>query len=388
MKTRYQLAIFLLMTAFGLQSCSKQGASGEQSSLTEPASVRAVDVLMYAKKDLAKVGIQIGQLAIGSYEKTVFATGIIDLPPQNIATICLFTPGIISSIKVYPGVKVSKGDVLCEVSHPDIISIQEEYLKSKSQLVQIKAEAERMAVLSQEDAVAIKRSQVARADLNALKYKIESLEQKILEIGLNPSLIEKQGIFVKVPVRATLSGYVQDVLVNQGKMVQMGEALFNLIDPSHMHLELKVFEKDAASIRDGQTISFSTKANPNQWYPASIYVAGKALDNTTNTVSIHGHFHQENHKLLAGSTVSAKINVGDARGIVLPSGAFVKSEGKAIVYQVVKDGKDSIGLKAVLISNFQEEGSQIIVEKLQSNTSKWVINGADMVFTANLEEEE
>lgn len=73
----------------------------------------------------------------------VDASGRLEVPPQNEATVTAIIGANVSSIEVIEGDKVSKGQVLAYISHPDLINLQTAYINSWSQLQYLELEYQR-----------------------------------------------------------------------------------------------------------------------------------------------------------------------------------------------------------------------------------------------------
>jgi hypothetical protein len=78
---------------------------------------------------------------------SVFANGIIDVPPQNKSYIAMPFGGYIKEIKVLDGMMVQKGQVLLVVEHPEIIQLQQTYLELQGQMEFLSADLERQKQL-------------------------------------------------------------------------------------------------------------------------------------------------------------------------------------------------------------------------------------------------
>lgn len=74
---------------------------------------------------------------------SIFANGMIDVPPQNKSFISVPFGGYIRDIKVLDGMRVTKGQVLLVVEHPEIIQLQQDYLEVQGNMEYLKAEMDR-----------------------------------------------------------------------------------------------------------------------------------------------------------------------------------------------------------------------------------------------------
>jgi membrane fusion protein, heavy metal efflux system len=334
------------------------------SNKQEPPAEEEKPLLAFSQKQLASVGILLGKVEAVSMADEVSATGIIDVPPQNMATISTFIQGKVSGINTYPGVKVSKGTILCYLTHPDIITFQEQYVKANAALMLAESEMQRQTNLTKEEATTTKKLQTATSELATMKADVQSLEAKLVLFNINSNQV-KSGQFVnRIAIRASISGFVKEVLVNEGKTVAANEALFTVINTDHLHLELKVYERDSYKIKDGQAIVFSVRSQPDKFYNATIYVAGKNLD--------------------------AKIKVGTSSQLTLPSTSILEEGKNHFVFVGIKEGANVFFEKQEIKVGATSKGFTIIQNPKQWKDKNIVVKNADFLEAQinNSEEEE
>jgi cobalt-zinc-cadmium efflux system membrane fusion protein len=297
--------------------------------------------------------------------------------------------GKVSGINIYPGVQVKKGTVLCYLTHPDILQMQQQYVKARANADLSASELKRQTNLSNEEATSKRKVQMADADFVNNDAEMHALEGKLKLLGIDVNSVKAGNFVSKIPVVASIAGFVKEVLVNEGKTVAANDVLFTIINTDHLHLELKVFERDSYKIKDGQKISFSVRSEPNKFYDAEIYVAAKNLDAANGTVSIHGHFHEEGVNLMPGSYVDAKIKVGNSARATLPEGAILHLGNRHLVF-VAKTSGDTVSFEKVdikvgrIISGYAE----ILDAKDWENQSIVVANPDFLEAQLNNSEEE
>jgi cobalt-zinc-cadmium efflux system membrane fusion protein len=141
-----------------------------------------------------------------------------------------------------------------------------------------------------------------------------------------------------VNVYSPINGYVSKVNVNIGKYISPTEVLFELIDPTDIHLALKVFEKDLDKLYIGQKLIAYTNNGPDKKYTATIMLIGKDLSPDRNA-DVHCHFAIFDKTLVPGTYMNAEIQVKNSQTSALPSEAIVNFEGKQYVYVVKGRGQ-------------------------------------------------
>jgi len=125
-----------------------------------------------------------------------------------------------------------------------------------------------------------------------------------------------------------MHGYVHQIKVNIGALVEPAKELFQVVDNHHIQIDLQVFEKDIAQVKNGQKVLFSLTSNPSKTYEATIFSVGKSFENDTKTVVVHAQINDNQEAtLLPGMFVSGRILTSEATVPALPDEAII-TEGE------------------------------------------------------------
>jgi cobalt-zinc-cadmium efflux system membrane fusion protein len=260
----------------------------------------------------------------------VKATGMMDVPPQNLVTIAAPLGGFVSETKLLQGAKVKKGEVIVKLRHPEYIRIQQDYLETTSQLAMAEQEWNRQEALAKENINARKTLQAARNDYEKTKARHQALTATLKLIGLDAGRIQKEGIMEEIAILAPISGYVAQVNINIGMYAGPDQVMLKIIDTDHLHAELQVFEKDILKVKTGQKIRFSLSGESKE-RTAKVYLVGKEISED-RTVRVHGHLDRPDGTLLPGMFLSAVIETGTNEAGALPESCFIGFEGGDYVF--------------------------------------------------------
>ena len=100
------------------------------------------------------------------------------------------------------------------------------------------------------------------------------------------------------------------------------DVMFEIVDKEHLHLELKVFEKDVAKIKKGQKIFFQVANMGAQEYPAEIYLIGQVFEGESKSINVHAHLEEaQQQNLIPGMFVTARILTDESMVNSLPEEA-------------------------------------------------------------------
>jgi len=198
----------------------------------------------------------------------------------------------VSVVNFYPGDYVKKGEALCRLQNELYIQLQSDYLNALNQVDFLQNEFNRKQKLFEANAISEKDFLNQKVVFNQEKIKVNALEEKLKWAGFNLNQIQENGIQPYLQISSPISGYITEVKVNLGKQVNQGETLYELIDNSHLHLELNVYQKDINAVKPKQVIEFKLPES-DQIFFGEVYLVGQKIDPENRTINVHGHFEEK-----------------------------------------------------------------------------------------------
>ena len=328
-------ALALLLLAAGCTS--KSEAPTEAADAPTPAAAAAdgtaaaPDLITLTADEQQLAGLATGQLQQRVLGAGLKVNGVLDVPPDQLVSISAPLGGIVERTSLLQGTPVRKGQVLAVIRNPEFIQLQQDYLETQSQLLYAKTNLERQRELVREEVAPAKNQQQAQARYSALQAQAAGQVARLRLAGLP---VGQQPFATTATLRAPKDAYVKTVNVTVGQSVTPTDALFELVDPDHLHVELTVFEKDATQLRQGQRIRFTVPNDSSQERMAHVYLISRTVDPQQRTVRVHGHLDRENDPALRpGMFVRAVVETTSRRVPALPSEAIVDYEGKQYVFR-------------------------------------------------------
>ena len=300
-------------------------SDSSRSANASPESVRLTEE-QFQRADIATASAQTKPLY-----RLLKVNGIVEAPPEKKHTISFPLGGYLKSNNLIPGMYVKKGTLLAVLEDAAFIQLQQDYLLRKSKLEFLETDYYRQEALSKTQSNSQKAFQQARVDYESQKITSRALAEQLRLIGILPDTLTEKNISRTVRVYAPISGYVSKVNVNPGKYVAPTDVLFEIIDPSRLHISLTVFQQDAAALRRGQQVTFTSNALGGKKWPATIHLVSPDL-NESRAAEVHCEIDKPVPGLLPGSFVNAEIQVGDSDGVVLPDAAVVKWQNQHFIF--------------------------------------------------------
>lgn len=345
-------------------------ATGCKEKVEEPEAVShehvdsvllKTDVFQITSKQFKAAGIELGYVQKTELSETFEVTGELDLPPQNFAEVSTPIGGIIKSINVIEGDYVNKGQKVMDLSTPDLIRLQEDYLTSRSSLEYLEKDYLRQKELNAENVSSGKSYQEAESKYQIEKARMASLKRQLSLLSISTENLHKGIIVETIPIRSPIKGYIGHVHVGMGSYAEPNNVLFDVIDNTHIHVHLDVFEEDLNKIKVGQKIMVILPNQNNLQIEGKIYNIGKAMDMESKSVAVHAEIvNNKTKELLPGTFVTALVNVGGQFVDALPEAAVVRAgenEYVFIVADLKKLAEDSIQFKKFTEPHFVRDAN-------------------------------
>lgn len=379
---KYATVILAISGALLFTQCKqKEDASEEATEQTEDT-----DTVQLTDAQLKHVTIETTQLSERQIAKTLKLNGKIDVPPQNLISVTNPLGGYLKQTKLLPGMQVKKGELIAVMEDPQYIQIQQNYLIAKDKYEFARLDYNRQKDLNASQASSDKVMQQAQAEMNSQRITMNALGQQLSLININPKTLTHDNISKSVPIYSPITGFVSNTYVNVGKYVTPSDVMFELIDPSDIHLNLKVYEKDLDKLEVGQRVVSYTNNNPEKKYEGEIVLISMDI-NMEGVSEVHCHFEQFDQKLLPGMYMNADIDTHSMLSKALPEESVVYFEGRYFVFNEI--GKQTYQLLPVKVG--EKENGFIQIENAEELEGKKIVSkGAYTLLMKlkNTEEEE
>ncbi|MES2478565.1 MAG: efflux RND transporter periplasmic adaptor subunit [Bacteroidota bacterium] len=360
--------LYIIITVTLLSSCTSN-VKKEDSAKPNPANE---SIIRLSDAQLKAAGIQLGAIEEKSIATIIKVNGKIDVPPQNMVSVSMPLGGYLKSTKLLPGMHINKGEVIASMEDQQYIQLQQEYLTIKSKLLYTEMEFERQKELNQSKASSDKVFQQIQMEYTNQKIALKALSEKLRLININPNSITEDNISKSVNIYAPINGFVSKVNVNIGKYVNPADVLFELVNPSDIHLNLMVFEKDLNQLSIGQKLIAYTNNKPELKHPCEIILISKDIS-AEHYAEVHCHFEDYDKTLLPGMYMNAEIETKSDKTLALPENAIVNYEGKHYIF--TETGKSQFEMIEV-IPGLKENGFVEIRNGSEFSNKKIVIQGA------------
>ena len=312
------------------------------------------------------------------FDVTVKTSGKVDVPPQNRAKITSFIGGYIKSTTLLVGDKVNKGQALLTIENTEFLDIQKEYLDVSEQIKYLKSEYDRQKTLFHEKITSQKNYLKAESEYRRAKGMYQSLRAKLVLLNISPANVEQGNLTSFITIYAPISGDIVVMNANVGMHVSPSDVILDIIQTSHLHLELNVFEKDILKVKEGQKITFTVPEASKEVFNAEVHLVGKSIEGNDRTINVHGHLDENmKQKLITGMFVEADIIVDSKKGLAVPTEAVITDNSKNFVLLLKEDKNNSYFFKkvAVTIGERSDRYVEILPDNQINSSSKILVKG-------------
>ncbi len=333
-------SIFIIVILMmGLAACNGQPENNTENSKAETEAIASggMTSVLLTQQQFKSLNIEIDTMGKRDFHGVVEANGHLQVPPQNMASVTAIVGANVSSIKVFLGDKVKKGQVLAALSHPRLLQLQTNFLNDWNRMKYVRQEFQRQKKLYEAQVGSGKDFQKVSADYFTLKGELKNQESQLRLLHLNPKKIEQGYLYENVPVVSPIDGYVDGIYINIGQYVEPQKTMFKVINNDRIHADLLIFEKDVYKVKIGQKVHFSVASHPDEMLTATIFAVGKSFEQNPKAVHVHASFKNRSNGLIPGMYITGRISTDNDFSYALPEGAVVKEGGKHYIFSAQKE---------------------------------------------------
>jgi cobalt-zinc-cadmium efflux system membrane fusion protein len=361
--------IILIIGTIVFASCG--GEKIQEQGTTQPAIETNVSL---TEAQIKSANIELGKIEEREISTTIKLNGKIDVPPQNMISVSMPLGGFLKSTKLLPGMHIKKGEVIATMEDQQYIQLQQEYLMEKSKLAYSENEYRRQKELNVSKASSDKVFQQSEMEFKNQRITLSALSEKLRLIHINPETLSEASLSRSINIYSSIDGFVSKVNVNIGKYVNPSDIIFELINPSDIHLNLKVFEKDLDKLSIGQKLIAFNNNQSDKKYPCEIILVSQDLSED-RSADVHCHFEAYDKTLLPGMYMNAEVEIMMKNVASINEDAIVSHDGKDYIF--LSKSKTEFELVEIKKGNSENNFTEVnALDGRDLKDSKIVVKGA------------
>lgn len=313
----------ILSLLFLMLSCNEQETSPSPSA--EPD----------AREIIAANGLRTGSIKRQALVQSFSVPARVEAPPQSTAQVYPTVGAFVREVYVIKGSKITKGERLASLYHPDLLALQERYQSAAARLEQNKLAYERKQALLEEEATSLRELQEAKAAYLASKSEEQSLGSILRAMGIDLQKVANGELSETVFLLAPIGGHILDTRAGVGQYAGTDAPLFTIVNRDHLHLEMQVPPSHIDKVQTGNPVVFRTRGREES-LKAEVYLVNAVADES-GFFNVHAHFEDEDNILHPGTYAEAQIIYLSDTVPALPLTAVWEEEGVSYV-MAVEDG--------------------------------------------------
>jgi len=251
------------------------------------------------------------------------------LTAQRAATLRAELAGSVLDTLVEPGTPVNAGQLL---AHLDATSLQDAVNSAQSAVTNARNslsvaqhEEERQRVLVSAGAVAARNIETAHQQAVGANAALAQAESQL-------ATARKQ--IGNTRVTAPFAGVVSEKLVSAGDVVQIGTALYTVVDPTSLQLEASVPAEQIGQLHAGAPADFTVTGYAGRTFEGTITRINPSADPATRQVRVYATVPNSGRVLVAGLYAEGRVASQARTGLTLPAAAIDHRMHKPAVLRV------------------------------------------------------
>ena len=325
-------ALLVLMTACG--------GNNEGNKEAEDEDVAEVTNVILSDAQVKKLEMEFGPLPMHDFAGEVEANGKLAIAPQSQASVSPVVGGNIQKILVHEGQKVTKGQVLATLSHPDILDVQSRYLDAHNRLLYVEAEYGRQKKLYDNQVGSGREYQQVTSEYRQLQGQLRTTAAQLRMMGISPERVAEGETVTAIALQAPISGTVERINAHTGQYTDNQQEVFHIVNFDDIYADLLVFEKDLPRIHAGQAVNFELKSSCGDKFTGKITSIGRIFDNTPKATHVRATIEGPEHEFTEGLYLCGKIATDSQQAPALNTEGVVDFAGKTYAFTASHaDGK-------------------------------------------------
>jgi membrane fusion protein, heavy metal efflux system len=347
-----RLLVLGIATCAILTACDRRAAADQKgvAEASESGASATPDAISFNASQVAHGGVRWSPVVLSPSSVSAIVPG--QIVPNEDRTARLGAPaqGRVIAVRVRPGDRVSRGDVLVTMQSAEAGMAQADVSKAEAELVSKKAQAvyaasararaERLlalkAIPQQDYERATADDEQARASLSQAQSEMRRARSTASVLDANTS-VSASG---EIALRSPLTGVVLARTAVPGTVVEAGAPLVVVTDPTSLWVAISAPETMSGLFARGGRLRLTVPAYAADTFVARVEAVGAGLDPETRTLSVRAVTSDGKGKLK--SEMLASVDVEGGRSLlaaVIPEDAVQLVSGVPTVFVVETDAK-------------------------------------------------
>lgn len=357
--------ITVLLSLLAFSSCKEEKKAVENTVEVEEQGYRVT------KKQFEASGFQIGKLQKYDFLVELSVPGVLSIPTKNTSDVSSLIGGKVDQYSFVEGQWVKRGQLLFNLSNPEIIDLQEQYLVGKNQVSYLTSEYQRLKQLMAQNLATQKEYAQVKAELEKERTLMRIRGKKLRLYGFSTDNMTSDNVKSSLPIYAPISGYIKHIHIQPGTYLNARETALSITSSASMRVILSVLERDAADIKRGQEIYFSLPNNPDNKFKGKVSLISNEIEDN-NTIKVYCTITEKIPSMKEGMHVEGHIGLTKKRMDALPEDALVK-DGNEYKVLIVTSSDEDYTFDDVTVNKIMTSDGKVAIEKQPNLEGKTIL---------------
>jgi cobalt-zinc-cadmium efflux system membrane fusion protein len=224
----------------------------------------------------------------------------------------------VTRLRVNAGDTVGRGQVLADLTSPELGRQRAEYLSARARLSLAEATLERKRSLAAEKIAPLREVQEAESAVAEGRATLRAARVAIAAFGVEPPADEgDEATSSTFVLTSPVSGAVIERSAVVGQMLEPATPAFRVGNLATLWLTVHAFERDAVRIEPGLMARISFPALPGQDFTGTVAAVGRQVESESRTVPVRIDVKNSANRLRPGMSASAAVPVGASGAPIL-----------------------------------------------------------------------
>lgn len=264
----YAVLVFaglLLLAGIALTGCGSGDTSPGEENHDEQAEEGILDegdVVRLTSAELEEFAIEVLAVGPGTMNVEMTFPGEVRVNQDRYAHVVPRVPGVVRSVFKSVGDRVRAGEVMAVLESRELADVKSSYLAALERLELARASFEREERLFEKKISSEQEYLEARQTLAEARIVLRADRQKLRALGFADDAIERlpeeaHASLIEYPLPAPFTGTVVEKHIVQGEALEADASAFDVADLSVVWVDLNIYQKDLALVREGQDVVIS-----------------------------------------------------------------------------------------------------------------------------------
>ena len=307
------------------------GVSGALQKESAKKAERAAVEIPFEKQQL--IGVKKVDVETKPLQKTIRTVGRIEYDERKLVTVNLKVEGWIERLYGdFTGKYVKKGEPLAEIYSPEILSTQLQYIN----LLKWKGKGGSRSQPNLEFSWGDRYNTTERMVTYDYEALLQVAQQKLKFWDLTDEQIQKIQMSGE-PIRtftlySPTDGYVLQKPAIQGKRVEPGEKLFDIVDLSTIWVISDIYVYELPLIKVGQAAKIILSHFPGKEFSSKVEYIYPTLSGETRTAKVRSIVPNRDGQLKPQMFTNVELKIDLGKRLVIPEDAIIDTGTRQVVY--------------------------------------------------------